>query len=225
MKNPCSKALFSTGLLIVLTTSSFSQTKDIISPDLRSLVDRKEIEVFNRGLSLVKEDARVGVRLDEEGGDGVAWLKGIAFSNGTLELDVKGKDVQGQSFVGLAFHGLDNRTYDAIYLRPFNFQTTDKVRKSHGVQYISHPVYTWNKLREEFPGKYEQPVEPAPDPNSWVHVRVVVASPKVAVYINGNSQPSLTVDKLSARTTGSLGFWVGNGSGGDFANLKIIRSQ
>jgi hypothetical protein len=113
------------------------------------------------------------------------------------------------------------KTYDGIYLRPFNFKTEDKLRKSHYVQYISHPIYTWNKLREEFPGKYEQPVDPAPDPNSWVHVRVVVASPKISVYINANSQPSLTVEKLSQRTTGSLGFWVGNGSGGDFANLSI----
>jgi len=68
-------------------------------------------------------------------------LKNILFSNGTIEFDVKGKDVQGQSFVGLAFHGLDNSTYDAIYLRPFNFRTEDKLRKIHAVQYISHPVY------------------------------------------------------------------------------------
>jgi hypothetical protein len=189
------------------------------------MAERKEIEVFNRSLGQVKGDSRAGVHLDEKEGEGLAWLKGIQFSNGTLEFDVKGKDVQGQSFVGLAFHGLDDKTYDAIYLRPFNFKAEDKARKSHCVQYISHPVYTWNKLREEFPGKYEQPVEPAPDPNSWVHVRAVVASPKISVFINDNSQPSLTVDKLSQRTNGSVGLWVGNGSGGDFANLKITHSK
>lgn len=224
MINPSSKLLLSSGLIFV-AAFSFSQTKNIQSVDLRGMVERKEIEVFNRSLSLVKDDSRAGVHLDEKEGDGVAWLKGIQFSSGTLEFDVKGKDLQGQSFVGLAFHGLDNKTYDAIYLRPFNFKAEDKARKSHCVQYIAHPDYTWNKLREEFPGKYEQPVEPAPDPNSWVHVRVAVASPKISVFINDNSQPSLTVDKLSQRTNGSVGFWVGNGSGGDFANLKIIQSK
>jgi 3-keto-disaccharide hydrolase len=224
MRNLSSKLLFSSGLIIA-AASSFSQTKNIQTADLRGMVERKEIEVFNRSLSLVKDDSRAGVHLDEKEGDGVAWLKGIQFSNGTLEFDVKGKDLQGQSFVGLAFHGLDNKTYDAIYLRPFNFKAEDKARKSHCVQYISHPLYTWNKLREESPGKYEQPIEPAPDPNSWVHVRVVVASPKISVFINDNGQPSLTVDKLSQRTNGSVGFWVGNGSGGDFANLKIIHSK
>jgi len=225
MKNLCSKAFCSAGLLIFLATSSFPQTKDILTPDLRSLMDRKQIEVVNRSLSLIQDGSRVGVHLDEKGGDGLAWLKNILFSNGTIEFDVKGKDVQGQSFVGLAFHGLDNSTYDAIYLRPFNFKTEDKLRKSHAVQYISHPVYTWNKLREEFPGKYEQPIEPAPDPTSWVHVRIVVASPKVSVYVNGNSQPSLTVEKLAQRTSGSLGFWVGNGSAGDFSNIKFIPAK
>src|SRR5258706_6193503 len=220
-----SQILFSIGLLISIATASFAQTKGKSSVDLKSLVDRKEIEVVNRGMSLIQDNSRVGVHLDEKDGDGVAWLKNIQFSNGTLEFDVKGKDVQGQSFVGIAFHGLNNTTYDAIYLRPFNFRAEDKIRKSHCVQYISHPTYTWNKLREEFPGKYEQPVDPAPDPNSWVHVRVVVASPKISVYINASSQPSLTVDKLSQRTTGSLGFWVGNGSGGDFANIKIIAAK
>src|SRR2546423_9109024 len=42
--------------------------------------------------------------------------------------------------------------------------------------YVSHPTYPWQKLRAEHPGEYEQPVSPAPDPNGWVHVRVVVAS-------------------------------------------------
>ena len=224
MRNPSSKLLFSSGLIFIASVS-FSQTKNIQSVDLRGMVERKEIEVVNRSLSQVKNDSRTGIHLDEKEGDGVAWLKGIQFSNGTLELDVKGRDVQGQSFVGLAFHGLDNKTYDAIYLRPFNFKAEDKARKSHCVQYIAHPVYTWNKLREEFPGKYEQPVEPAPDPNSWVHVRVVVASPKISVFINNNTQASLAVDKLSQRTNGSVGFWVGNGSDGDFANLKVVHSK
>ena len=224
MRNPSSKLLFSSGLIFTAAVS-FSQTKNIQSVDLRGMVERKEIEVSNRSLSLVKDASRAGVHLDEKEGDGVAWLKGIQFSNGTLEFDVKGRDVQGKSFVGLAFHGLDNKTYDAIYLRPFNFKAEDKARKSHCVQYIAHPVYTWNKLREEFPGKYEQPVEPAPDPNSWVHVRVVVASPKISVFINNNTQASLEVDKLSQRTNGSVGFWVGNGSDGDFANLKVVHSK
>ena len=52
-------------------------------------------------------------------------------------------------------------TYDAIYFRPFNFRTSDPARRLRAVQYISHPTYTWNKLRAERPGVYEKPVNPA----------------------------------------------------------------
>jgi hypothetical protein len=77
-------------------------------------------------------------------------------------------------------------------------------------------------LRAENPGKYEKPVIPAPDPNGWFHARIVVASPKVSVFINDAKEPSLLVEQLSDRKKGLIGLWVGNTSGGDFANLKIV---
>jgi hypothetical protein len=54
-------------------------------------------------------------------------------------------------------------------------------------------------------------------------VRVVVASPKVSVFVGDAKEPSLVVDQLSDRRKGLLGPWVGNTSGGDFANLKLAR--
>jgi len=185
-------------------------------------IEPKDLDVFNRTVSALSDGTRKGVHLDERPGEGVAYLKGIEFSNGTIEFDVRGKDVQGQSFVGIALHGLDSTTYDAIYLRPFNFRTDDPARHSHAVQYVSQPTYPWQKLRAERPGVFEQPVSPAPDPNAWFHVRVVVASPKVSVFVADAKQPSLVVTQLSDRTKGLVGLWVGNGSGGDFADLKII---
>jgi hypothetical protein len=149
-------------------------------------------------------------------------LPEIEFTNGTIEFDLKGKDVLQQSFVGVAFHGVDGTTYDAVYFRPFNFKATDAARRSHGVQYISQPTYTWQKLRAEQPDKYEQALTPAPDPNGWFHVRVVVASPKVSVFVGDAKEPSLVVNQLSDRRKGLVGLWVGNTSGGDFANLKIL---
>ena len=185
-------------------------------------IEPKDVQVFNRTVSVLSDGTRKGVRLNEQPGEGVAYLKGIEFSNGTIEFDVRGKDVQGQSFVGVAFHGLDSTTYDAIYLRPFNFRTEDPARHSHAVQYVSQPAYPWQRLRTERPGVFEQPVSPAPDPNAWFHVRVVVASPKVSVFVGDAKQPSLVVTQLSDRAKGLVGLWVGNGSGGDFADLKII---
>jgi hypothetical protein len=186
-------------------------------------LDPTSLEVFNRTATSVRDGARSGVHLSASADNGVAYLKGVELANGTIELDIRGKDVQGQSFVGVAFHGVDDTTYDAVYLRPFNFKTDDPARHSHAVQYVSHPTYPWQKLRAEHPGEYEQAVTPAPDPNGWFHVRVVVASPKVSVYVADATEPCLVVSQLSNRHKGRVGLWVGNGSDGDFANIRIVR--
>jgi hypothetical protein len=60
------------------------------------------------------------------------------------------------------------------------------------------------------------------DPTAWFHARVVVASPKVSVFVGDAKAPSLVVDQLSDRRKGSVGLWVGNTAGGDFANLVIL---
>ncbi len=204
------------------TASRIAGQKKTIEPDLAELADGKGFKVFNRSVSSFNDGAKKGVRLGENPGDGVAYLQGIEFTNGTIEFDVKGKDVQQQSFVGVAFHGVDETTYDAIYFRPFNFRAEDPARRIRAVQYISHPTHTWQKLRAEQPGKYEQAVNPVPDPNAWFHVRVVVASPKVSVWVGDAKELSLGVNQLSDRKKGLVGLWVGNSSGGDFANLKIV---
>jgi hypothetical protein len=194
--------------------------KKAIEPDLAALAEGKGLKVFNRSLSVLNDGARKGVRLSETPGVGVVYLEGIEFADGAIEVDIRGKDVQQQSFVGVAFHGLDEQTHDAVYFRPFNFKAEDPARRLRAVQYISHPTYTWQKLRTEHPGKYEQPVNPVPDPNGWFHARIVVASPKVSVFVNDAKEPSLVVNQLSDRKKGLVGLWVA--SGGDFANFKIV---
>ena len=206
----------------VFTPLTIGAQQNAIEPDLTALADGKGLNASNRTISRLAEGARKGVRLSEASGEGPAYLPGVEFANGTLELDMKGKDVQGASFIGVAFHGVDGTTYDAIYFRPFNFKTDDPARVLRAVQYISHPAHPWQKLRSEKPGQYEKPVKPVPDPNDWFHARVVVASPKVSVFVNDAKEPCLTVDQLSDRKKGLVGIWVGNTSGGDFANFKIL---
>ena len=208
----------------LLTAPNVAGQKKTVSPDLAKLAEGNGLKHFNRTASSLNEGARKGLRLSEGPGEGPAYLEGVEFADGTIELDVRGKDVQQQSFVGVAFHGVDGATYEAIYFRPFNLRAEDPARRLRAVQYISHPTYTWQKLRAEHPGRYEQPVSPVPDPNGWFHVRVVVASPKVSVFVNDAKEPSLVVNQLSDRKKGLVGLWVGNGSGGDFANLTIVTA-
>src|SRR5262249_4433266 len=146
----------------------------------------------------------------------------VDFGNGTIELDIKGRNVVQKSFIGVAFHAKDANQCDLVYFRPFNFTNADPERRAHAVQYMSAPNFSWKKLRTEHPGVYEKPVQPAPDPDGWFHARIVVDSPKVSVFVNDAKEPSLVVDKLSKLTSGRVGLWVGQDSDGDFANLKIV---
>lgn len=208
---------------IFFTTFCFAQQGNIM-PDLNMLIKEKKITTYNRDASSLNDPQhKNGIHLNAKEGDGVAWLNNIHFSNGIIEFDVKGRNMMQQSFVGIAFYGSNDSTMDAIYFRPFNFQSPDASRKSHSVQYISLPDYDWQRLRTEFPNKYEQAIDPSPQPDEWFHVRVVINSPKVTVYVNNNTNPSLVVDELSNRKEGLVGFWVGNNSDGDFANLIITQ--
>jgi len=190
------------------------------APNLANVAAATEGKVSNRAVTAIDKDGAPAVRFDERAGDGLVSWPGMEFSDGTIEFDVRGKDVFQKSFVGVAFHGAGG-AFEAVYFRPFNFRAGDPARRSHAVQYVSDPEYGWERLRNEHPGKYEKPVEPAPDPNAWVHARVVVAYPTVSVFVNGAAAPSLVVEELSGRKTGWFGLWVGNGSGGDFANFKV----
>lgn len=161
------------------------------------------------------------VHVNEKSGSGVVWIDGTDFAEGTLEIDVRGRDVFQRSFVGIAFHGRDDTPYEAVYVRPFNFRSSDPVRHKHAVQYIAPPKYDWMPLREQFPGEFENPVDPSITPTDWVHLRVVVSGSTIQVYVGPTKSSTLSVRKLGQQDRGMVGLWAGNGSDGDFADLRI----
>lgn len=207
------------GFLQLLISGQFvaAQQKEI-TPNL-SKVNDSEIWTINNWSVEGKRE----IHINKKPGDGLVYLNKFTFGNGTIEVDIKGKDEQGRSFVGIAFHILSDSTYDAIYFRPFNFRNPE--RKNHAVQYVSHPEFTWFKLREESPGVYENQVFPVPDPNEWFHATIEVNYPTLKVFVNHSTEPSLVVKQLSDQKHGSIGFWVPNNTEGSFKNLQIIPDE
>lgn len=161
------------------------------------------------------------LKLTEKEGEGLVWLPIYDFINGEIEIEMRGKDVLQKSFIGVAFHAQNDSTYDAIYCRPFNFFAKDSVRKIHAIQYISHPKYTWKKLRDERNGIFEKGIENPPNPNEWFTMRVVVQGKNIKAFINQDETPSLVIKKLGIYKNGKLGIFVGSGAGGDFRSIKI----
>lgn len=199
---------------LLLANVAVAQHEAII-PNLEQIDTSNNCVLINRDIKVGN-----GVHFNAKPSNGLLWFNTIDFANGTIEVDLKGKDEQGKSFVGIAFHGLNDSVYDAIYFRAFNFRNAERI--NHSVQYISHPDYPWYVLRKQFPEKYESDINPVPEPNEWFHATIVVEYPVVKVYVNNAKEPSLVVNQLSNRKQGWVGFWAGYGSEGSYNNLKIL---
>jgi hypothetical protein len=187
--------------------------------DLAERLAAGKLRAVDRDVTKLQE--REGVHLSEKAGPGVVWIEGSDFGEGTIEIDVRGRDVAQRSFLGIAFHRKDDNTYESVYLRPFNFRVDDPARRQHAVQYIAVPDYDWPRLRKEFPEEFENPVDPSVAPAEWVPLRVVVKGSTIQIYVGAVKSPTLEVRKLGKDDRGMVGLWAGNNSDGDFANLRI----
>ncbi len=152
----------------------------------------------------------------------------IEFNQGTIEAEIAGSlssnaSGQARGFVGIAWNVQDDKTYDCIYLRPTNGRANDQQRRNHSVQYISHPEWTWYRLRKEMPSKYEAYVDILPD--EWIKVKIVVDDQSTKLYINEVEQPTLIVNDLKTgrEAGGRVALWIHSSTVGRFRNVKISQ--
>jgi hypothetical protein len=202
-------------LFLCLIISSAAQAQKVTRYVLSDLYRKNNLIAENPKYTITDTAGKQSVTIT-----GIVFLKNVKFSTGSIDVDIRGKDVFQQSFLGIAFHAIDTITYDAIYFRPFNFQSTDTLRRKHAVQYMSEPDFPWDKLRKEHPVVYESPVTPVPKASDWFHAHIVVSKNEVIVYVNHSRIPSLKVKKLNIRDNGKVGLWS-SALAGDFANLQI----
>lgn len=161
----------------------------------------------------------------------LAVIEGTDFSSGVIEAEIAGAPAPdapagARGFVGIAFRVQpDLRTYDAFYLRPTNGRADDQVRRNHSVQYISHPDWTWNRLRQEAPKKYESYVDLVPD--EWTRIRIEVRGDSARLYVHEQSQPTLIVNdlKTGARLRGAIALWIDAGTVAHFRNVRVTAAR
>jgi hypothetical protein len=192
--------------------------------DLAERLTSGKLRAVNRSVTAL-QGPRKGVHVDEKQANGVVWIDGTDFGQGTIEIDVRGRDVVDRSYLGVAFHRKDDATYECVYLRPFNFRIDNPVRRQHAVQYVVVPEFDWPDLRQKFPEEFENPVDASVAPGDWVPLKVVVDGAKAQIYVGAVKSPTLEVRKLGTLGRGMIGLWVGNNSDGDFANLRITPAQ
>lgn len=156
-----------------------------------------------------------------------ALLKGVAFRDGTIEVDLAGQPAAGadenaRGFIGIAFRIQDDGSYEYIYLRPTNGRADDQVRRNHSTQYGSYPDFDFARSRQEAPGKYESYVDL--QPGLWTKYRIEVEGRKARLYVNGADQPCLIVNDMKLEPkAGGVALWIEPGTEGYFSNLKITN--
>ena len=161
----------------------------------------------------------------------LASIGGLEFSSGVIEAEIAGAPAPGagagaRGFVGIAFRlQSDLKTYDAFYLRPTNGRADDQERRNHATQYISHPDWTWFRMRRETPSKYESYVDLEPD--TWTKIRIEVRGTQARLFVHDQQQPALIVNdvKSGASSTGAVALWIGPGTIAHFRNVSVTPAE
>ena len=198
-----------------------------VTPLAAQTVDR--LDAKNVSIAQVDFKGRKAVQVmanpDAQNAASFAIVKDATFLDGTIEVDLAGQPAAGagggaRGFIGIAFRLQGDGRYEYIYLRPTNGRADDQVRRNHSTQYSAHPDFDFARARKEAPEKYESYVDL--QPGVWTRYRIDIAGRTARLYVNGAEQPCLIVNdmKLDPKA-GGVALWVGPGTEGYFANLKI----
>ena len=199
------------------------------TPNLATITDAKSWKVTHATAEVTNADGKPAVRLLAEGDSangivGIARPNDLTFTTGTIEIDLKGKNVRQRSFLGVAFNVVDDKTFEAIYFRPFNFKAEAPIN-GRSVQYISWPTNTWEHLRKTRPSQFENTVTPVPDPDGWFHAVIEVTDTRVRVFVNHAKEPSLVVTRLAGNSTPRPAGLFVDSSDGMYSNLSVTPNK
>jgi hypothetical protein len=209
-------------LLVLLLAASFAgaQSVDKLQPH-KVRVDAADY----RG----KKAIHITQLPDAQGEATFAFVAGSEIQNGTIDVEVAGAPAAGsmegaRGFIGIAFRAqADASKFELLYLRPTNGRAEDQLRRNHSTQYVSYPDWPWQRTRKETPGLYESHVDL--EPAVWTKVKIVVNGNKARLFVHGAEQPCLIVNDLKmGEAKGAVALWVGPGTDGYFANLRISPS-
>lgn len=160
-----------------------------------------------------------------------ALIEETDFSNGVIEAEIAGAPAPdapagARGFVGIAFRVQpDLKTYDAFYLRPTNGRADDQERRNHSAQYISHPAWTWDRMRRETPSRYESYVDLVP--GVWTKIRIEVHGDSARLFVHGQRQPTLIVNdvKSGGAARGTVALWINPGTVAHFRDVRIVTAR
>lgn len=115
---------------------------------------------------------------------GNAVLKGITFSDGTIEFDV---NTVGRGAPGIAFRQQDENNFELLYLRPDPSCPAFRACIQYAPQ--THGVLLWDLFPQY---QMRAPLRE----NGWNHIKMVVSGRRMNVFVNDAASPTLEVGRL-----------------------------
>jgi hypothetical protein len=196
-----------------------AQTLDQLTPHQ---VKVQSVDYANKHAIKIVEDGQV------PNGEAYAIVKGAAFHNGEIEVELAGRPAgtaaaAARGFIGIGFR-VQSGQFEYIYLRPTNGRADDQIRRNHSTQYSSHPKFSFAELRQQAPEKYESYVDL--EVGVWTRFRIAVEGATARLYVHGAAQPCLIVNDLKlGDSSGGVALWIGPGTEGYFSGLNIRASK
>jgi hypothetical protein len=167
--------------------------------------------LVNRAASSVEYRNQQAVRFDSRSGAGLAWVEGLRFSVGKIDLNIAATPQD----VGIAFHVQNEREFEAVCFHVGNEAQDEGESQRVVVQYLSTDPDRSANHEAQFDLPYGQSGE-------WFKVRISISKEVIAVFISGGAIPTLSVDASGGgEVYGSVGLWIGPGSSALVADFRI----
>lgn len=166
--------------------------------------------LVNRAASSVEYRNQRAVRLDSRPGAGLAWVEGLRFSVGKIDLNIAAV----KQDVGIAFHIRNEREFEAICFHVGNEAQHEGESQPVVVRYLSTGLDRDANHEARFDLPYSQSGE-------WFKVRITISKEVIAVFISGGNIPTLSVYASGdGGVYGSVGLWIGPGSSALVADFR-----
>jgi hypothetical protein len=173
--------------------------------------------LVNRAASSVEYRNQQAVSFDSRPGAGLAWVEGLRFSVGKIDLSIAATPQD----VGIAFHVRNEREFEAVCFHVGNEAQDESASQRVVVKYLSTDPDRNANHEAQFDIPYSQSGE-------WFKARISISKEVVAVFISGGNIPTLSVDASGRGAVyGSVGLWIGPGSSALVADFRTheVRSD
>lgn len=174
-------------------------------------------DLQNGGLEFVNREYNEAtpkrIKITEKKGDGLLWITSYNFTEGNIDLDIKGQDFSPQKYIGLAFYGQNDTAFQALCISPYALLNEDYTLRKNAIKYYASPIpKDLNSACDDF-AKLSL--------NRWFHVRLHIKNKNVEVYVDNNASPAFSSQLIEGRVGGKFGIFLSDGAGGEFGNIKI----